>query len=113
MFNGEGYKSIQDNNGYQKIGTNHLDYKLIFLDKIFWKIYFFDSHPSEMQIQLQTVLFLGYKFFKAVLDLELSMEKSKMEKSIMKEKKTITEMVIQFSLQKFCYQNDFEIYVRF
>ena len=35
-----------------------------------------------------------------ILNDALSMEKSKMEKSIMKEKKTITEMAIPFSLQK-------------
>ena len=58
VFNGEGYKSIQDNNGYQKIGTSFI---YDFSDKIFGKIYF-DSHPLRDANPIKnSSIFLGYK----------------------------------------------------
>ena len=58
VFNGEGYKSLQDDNGYQRIGTSFI---YNFSDKIFGKIYL-DSHPSkDADAITNSSIFVGYK----------------------------------------------------
>ena len=58
VFNGEGYKSLQDDNGYQRIGASFI---YNFSDKIFGKIYL-DSHPSkDAKAITNSSIFLGYK----------------------------------------------------
>ena len=58
VFNGEGYKSLQDDNGYQRIGTSFI---YNFSDKIFGKIYL-DSQPSkDADAITNSSIFVGYK----------------------------------------------------
>ncbi len=58
VFNGEGYKSLQDDDGYQRIGASFI---YNFSDKIFGKIYL-DSHPSKDADPItNSSIFLGYK----------------------------------------------------
>ena len=58
VFNGEGYKSLQDDDGYQRIGASFI---YNFSDKIFGKIYL-DSHPSkDAKAITNSSIFLGYK----------------------------------------------------
>tara|TARA_B100000767_G_scaffold184482_1_gene172103 strand:+ start:63 stop:1055 length:993 start_codon:yes stop_codon:yes gene_type:complete len=57
VFNGEGYKALQDDDGYQRVGTSFI-YSIS--NKIFVKIYL-DSHPSkEAKAITNSSIFLGY-----------------------------------------------------
>ena len=57
VFNGEGYKSLQDDDGYQRVGTSFI-YSIS--NKIFSKIYL-DSHPSkDAKAITNSSIFLGY-----------------------------------------------------
>ena len=57
VFNGEGYKALQDDDGYQRVGTSFI-YSIS--NKIFGKIYL-DSHPSkDAKAITNSSIFLGY-----------------------------------------------------
>jgi len=58
VFNGEGFKSLQNDDGYQRIGTSFI-YNLS--NKLTGKIYL-DSHPSkDAKAITNSSIFLGYK----------------------------------------------------
>ncbi len=107
VFNGEGYKSIQDNNGYQKIGTSFI---YDFSDKIFGKIYF-DSHPLRNANPItNSSIFLGYKESSFRLGIEYGKIKNG-KKYNEGEKDHNRDGYSIFATKNF--ENDFEIYVRF
>jgi hypothetical protein len=57
VFNGEGYKALQDDDGNQRVGTSFI-YSIS--NKIFGKIYL-DSHPSkDAKAITNSSIFLGY-----------------------------------------------------